>query len=134
MSTSRLNCACGAVQLELTGQPLAQYYCHCDDCQSVHGAAYECALYPAEAVVVNGETSVFVLRIAARRKCSRCGTYLFAELPGHSVRGVNGALFAPGAFVPQFHMQCKFASEPIQDDLPHFQGLPPGWGGSRADL
>lgn len=26
--------------MELTGEPVAQGYCHCDDCQAIHGAAY----------------------------------------------------------------------------------------------
>lgn len=130
MNTIRLECSCGAVELKLTGQPLVQYYCHCDDCQAVHGAAYACALYPVGAVAVSGETRALVLKTSPRTKCSRCGTYLFAEVPGHPVRGVNGALFPVGAFLPEFHMQCKFSKDAIMDELPHFKSLPPRFGGS----
>lgn len=35
-----IQCHCGAIRMELTGDPVAQFYCHCDDCQAVHGAAY----------------------------------------------------------------------------------------------
>ena len=38
--TVLVQCRCGEVQLELTGDPTVQFYCHCDDCQAVHGAAY----------------------------------------------------------------------------------------------
>jgi len=130
MNTTRLKCNCGAVEMTLIGRPLLQYLCHCDDCQAVHGAAYACALYPAQAVAVSGDTRALVLKTSPRAKCSHCGTYLFAEVPGYGVRGVNGALFPEGAFLPEFHMQCEFAKGPIRDELPHFKGLPPRFGGS----
>ena len=130
MNATHLKCSCGAVELTLTGRPLVQYVCHCDDCQAVHGAAYGCALYPTDAVALSGDTRALVLRSSPRTKCSRCGTYLFAEVPGHSVRGVNGALFPEGGFTPGFHMQCRFAKGPLADDLPHFKGLPSRFGGS----
>jgi hypothetical protein len=130
MNTTRLKCSCGAVEIGLTGQPLMQYFCHCDDCQTVHGAAYACAVYPANSVDVSGETCATVLKTSPRTKCSRCGTYLFAEIPEQPVRGVNGALFPEGAFVPEFHIQCKFAKNPITDELPHFKSFPTRFGGS----
>jgi hypothetical protein len=49
-------------------------------------------------------------------------------VPGFDLRGVNGRLLPD--FRPGFHIQCKFAREPIRDDLPHFKGLPPAFGGS----
>ena len=130
MNTIRLTCSCGAVEMKLAGRALLQYFCHCDDCQAVHGTAYPCAVYPTNAVEVRGETCARVLKTSPRTKCSRCGTYLFAEIPGRDVRGVNGALFPEGAFVPEFHIQCKFAKNPIMDDLPHFESLPSRFGGS----
>lgn len=123
-------CGCGAVEIRLTGQPLMQYFCHCDDCQTVHGAAYACAVYPANSVEVFGETCATVLKTSPRTKCTCCGTYLFAEIPGRPVRGVNGALFPEGAFVPEFHIQCKFAKNPIVDELSHFMSFPAKFGGS----
>jgi Uncharacterized conserved protein len=130
VNTIHLKCSCGAVEIRVNGQPLMQYVCHCDDCQAVHGAAYACAVYPASAIVVIGETCVTVLKTSPRTKCSGCGTYLFAEIPGRPVRGVNGALFPEGAFVAEYHIQCWFAKKPITDELPHFKGLPVRFGGS----
>ena len=47
----RAACRCGAVEIEITGEPIAQFYCHCDDCQIVHGSAYVPeSVYPAGAV------------------------------------------------------------------------------------
>jgi hypothetical protein len=49
--------------MELTGEPLVQFYCHCDDCQAVHGAAYA-----PESVYPTGGP-----QIVGRQKCLRYG-------------------------------------------------------------
>jgi hypothetical protein len=128
---TRIQCSCGTVQVEISGVAIHQYVCHCDDCQSVHGKAYSCSLYSArDVVVLSGETAVFTLRTSPRTKCRQCGTFLFAEVPGHPVRGVNGELLPQGMFEPQFHIQCRYATAPVQDDLPHYRDLPARFGGS----
>jgi hypothetical protein len=131
MSDSNVYCTCGAVEVQLTGEPIAQYFCHCDDCQAVYGGAYACTLYHTASVnVLRGETADFVLKTSPRTKCSRCGTYLYAEVPGYGVRGVNASLLPDGMFKPAFHLQCQFSASPIADALPHFKGIPAAFGGS----
>jgi hypothetical protein len=131
MTSTRVRCACGVVEVQLTGEPMWQYLCHCDDCQAVHGRAYPVALYPASAVVVTrGETSAFTLRTTPRTKCTRCGTYLFAEVPGYPYRGVNGELLPQGRFNAEFHVQCRYAAARIADELPHYKDTPAKFRGS----
>jgi hypothetical protein len=126
-----IQCSCGSVQIQLTGKPLVQYICHCDDCQTVHGKAYACCLYAAPAVTVEqGETEAFTLRTSPRTKCKGCGTFLFAEVPGYGVRGVNADLLPSGMFAPEFHIQCRYATLPIEDDLRHYKGTPARFNGS----
>lgn len=126
-----LQCSCGAVKLQITGAAILQYVCHCDDCQAVHGKAFSCSLYPAQNVVVlSGETEIFTLKTSPRTRCKHCGTWLFAEVPGHAVRGVTGELLPEGMFAPEFHIQCRYAAAPIKDNLPHYSGLPRRFGGS----
>jgi hypothetical protein len=127
-----IQCHCGAVRVELSGEPKAQYFCHCDDCQVVHGAAYiPVAMYPAEAVrVTHGDPSVWKLRATPRTTCRACGTRLFAEVPGIGVRSVSASLLPKGLFKPVFHIQCQFAMRPVKDDLPHFKSFPGAFGGS----
>ena len=52
-------CRCGAVEIEISGESVAQFYCHCDDCQIVHGGAYAPeSVYLADAVrIVRGVAS-----------------------------------------------------------------------------
>jgi hypothetical protein len=127
-----IQCHCGAVQVELTGEPVAQFFCHCDDCQAVHGAAYvPVSMYRADAVkVTRGDPSTWKLKTMPRRTCTRCGTRVFAEPQGLGITGVSGFLLPKGTFTPTFHIQCQFAVRPVRDDLPHFKALPTQFGGS----
>ena len=54
---TKVQCRCGAVEIEISAEPIVQFYCHCDDCQAVHGGAYAPeSVYPADAVkVVRGD-------------------------------------------------------------------------------
>ncbi len=129
---TEIQCRCGAVRVELTSEPIAQFFCHCDDCQAVHGAAYiPVAMYPTPAVKVTGGTPYsWKLRTNLRTTCPGCGTRMFAEVPGMGVRGVSGVLLPQGTFQPAFHIQCQFAVRPVKDDLPHFKAFPAQFGGS----
>ena len=129
-----IQCPCGSVRVALEGEPVAQFYCHCDDCQRVHGAAYvPIAMYRAEQVeVLSGAASAcaWALRATPRTTCRECGARVFAEPPGLGMRGVTATLLPEGAFKPQFHMQCQHARLPVKDGLPHFRGFPAAFGGS----
>ncbi len=128
----RAACRCGAVEIEISGEPVAQFYCHCDDCQIVHGAAYVPeSVYAADAVrIVRGEPAAWTLKRNPRVTCRDCGTRLFIDVLALRLRGVNGYLLPPGRFQPQFHMQCQFAVRPVEDSLPHFKSRPARFGGS----
>jgi hypothetical protein len=45
-----ITCLCGAVQVQLEGEPSVQLYCHSDDCQATSCGAYVgVAIYPTSA-------------------------------------------------------------------------------------
>ena len=129
-----LTCRCGAAQLHVTGQPLMQLYCHCDDCRAAHAAAYVAAsIYPAAAVTPQGgPLTATVVRTTQRLHCAACGTYLFSDIPKLDMRSVNAFLLAPGQFQPQMHVQCQHAVLPVQDALPHYRDFPGSFGGTGA--
>lgn len=128
MSEQVVSCPCGAVKMTIAGEPVSQFYCHCGDCRTIHGGAYAPeALYPARAVMVAGETISFALRTTPRVSCAKCGARLYADLPAFKLRGVNGTLL-PG-FKAEFHMHCREALAPVQDDLPHYARQPAAFGG-----
>jgi hypothetical protein len=127
-----VHCRCGAVELEIASEPMTQFFCHCDDCQAVHGAAYAPeSVYPAESVrIIRGDPQSWALKRSPRFFCRDCGTRLFIEVAALKVRGVNGYLLPEGAFRPDFHMHCRFAVRPVADALPHYKSRPARFAGS----
>lgn len=132
MEAIHLSCRCGAVHLQISAEPLAQFYCHCDDCRAVTGGAFApIALLPADAVTVIGtDTTTWTYKTLPRTRCSTCGTLLFGEPPGMGMRGVMGYLLPANLFQPEFHARCDHAMVAAKDDLPHFRDLPSRFGGS----
>lgn len=132
----RVSCRCGKVEVEISAQPITQFFCHCDDCQAMHGAAYVPeSVYPAEAVtVVRGEPASWTLKRNPRLFCGDCGTRLFIDVLALKLRGLNGCLLPDDAFQAQFHMHCGFAVRPVKDDLPHYASRPPQFGGSDQQV
>jgi len=125
-------CRCGAVGLKIAGEPVVRLYCHCDDCQAAHAAAYvPASIYPFAAVrVTRGKPAAMVVKSTERMRCPACGAYLFSELPSVGMRSVSGHLLPKGEFKPQFHVQCAYAVVPVVDNLPHYKGFPTAFGGT----
>lgn len=132
MQAFEAQCRCGAIGLKIAGEPVVQLFCHCEDCQAAHGAAYvPAAIYPKAAVeVTRGKPAAMVVKTTERMRCPACGAYLFAELEGVGMRSVSGYLLPKGEFRPQFHVQCERAVLPVVDNLPHYAGFPPAFGGA----
>lgn len=126
-------CRCGAVRMRVSAAPVVQLYCHCDDCRAAHNAAYVAsAIFPAGAVeVLQGEPKPLAGGTTPRLRCVDCGTHLYSELARVPMRSVNAFLLPPGAFQPQFHVQCQHAVLPVLDDLPHYRGFPAAFGGAE---
>jgi hypothetical protein len=133
VTTLEAQCRCGAIGLTIVGKPLAQLYCHCDDCQAAHSAAYvSSAIYPATAVEVErGTPAATVVKATPRMRCGDCGVHLFSELAKEGLRSVNAYLLPKGEFAPQFHVQCQYAVLPVVDNLPHYKAFPPAFGGDE---
>ncbi len=122
-----ITCPCGAVEMEISGEPIAQFYCHCADCRRVHGAAYTPeAIYAAyEARVVRGDTISLTLKTTPRISRAQCGTRLYADLG--DLRGVSGTLLPD--FQAAMHINCAEALAPVRDALPHYAAKPEAFGG-----
>ncbi len=91
-------CLCGEVRLAAAGRPYRVGLCHCLDCRKHHGALFHAsAIFPAEAVTVEGETGDF----AGRHFCPRCGSSVFART-GDEIEVNLGSLDAPDQFVPTY--------------------------------
>jgi hypothetical protein len=127
-----ISCLCGAVKVQIKGEAVEQFYCHCDDCQAVSGGAYiGVAVFPSDAVTIaQGAPVAWRYKVLPRRMCGACGTQLTAEVPGFDQTGVKANLLPKDVFKPKFHINCRYALLPVKDDLPHFKGFPAKFGGS----
>lgn len=91
-------CLCGEVRLAAVGRPYRVGLCHCLDCRKHHGALfYAAAIFPADAVTVEGETRDW----RGRHFCPRCGSSVFAR-SGDEVEVHLGTLDAPDRFIPTY--------------------------------
>ena len=91
-------CLCGEVRVVALGSPSRVGLCHCLDCRKHHGALFfAAAIFPAEAVTIEGRTSEF----RGRHFCPHCGSSVFAR-SGDKVEVHLGSLDAPDQLTPTY--------------------------------
>ncbi|WIY25899.1 GFA family protein [Parasedimentitalea psychrophila] len=91
-------CMCGDVRFIASGRPHRVGICHCLDCRKHHGALfYAAAVFPQDAVLVEGETRDYI----GRHFCPQCGSSVFAR-SGDEVEVHLGALDAADQLVPTY--------------------------------
>lgn len=128
-------CFCGAVVFEVTGQPAAMGYCHCDDCRGWLGAPVNAfGLWPADAVrFVKGEDNVGTYAKtdqSLRKFCKTCGGAVLTEHPGMGLTDAYPALIAGFRHEPAMHVHYAQKMMSVVDGLPKFKDLPKEVGGS----
>jgi hypothetical protein len=79
-------CACGEIQYECLGAPLAMFNCHCGQCQLASGGTFVSAALVEEASlsIRSGKVKYFrsvgdAGRWTDRGFCGECGTPMFAK-------------------------------------------------------
>jgi hypothetical protein len=93
-------CLCSSVRFVASGRPYRVGICHCLDCRKHHGALFHAsAIYPQDAVRIDGETGTF----AGRHFCPRCGSSVFGR-SGDEIEVNLGALDAPNQFKPTYEL------------------------------
>ena len=132
----KFSCLCGTCVIQIEGEPISQFYCHCDDCRTASGGAYTAvAIYPEEAMtVVAGQLATWAVRNMPRHHCAVCGTRMLATIESFKAVGLMGNLLPKSRFAPSFHIQCADALLPVLDGLPHYERLPVEFGGSGKIL
>ncbi|HZR02199.1 MAG TPA: GFA family protein [Burkholderiales bacterium] len=100
MTRTTGGCLCGKVRFEATGQPYRVGICHCLDCRKHHGAVFHAsAIFPAQAVVIRGETREY----AGRHFCPNCGSTVFGR-SGDEAELNLGSMDAPDQFAPTYEL------------------------------
>ncbi len=127
-------CLCGAVQYEITAEPIGAGNCHCRTCQKSVGTAYTAVLFvPYQALIITGEFKEYATQAASgntmyRGFCPQCGTSLFGRNSGSdTIRPINAAtLDDPSIYHPHmdFWVSDTQPWDIMQAELPKFTENP----------
>lgn len=128
-------CFCGAVKLEVSGEPEAMGYCHCRSCRSWSGGPVNAfSLWKPEAVrVIDGESFVATYAgspLSERKYCSKCGGHLMTNHPPLGMIDVFTATLPDLEFRPGVHVNYAETVMPMKDGLPKLRDFPKEFGGS----
>ncbi len=137
--TYKGKCFCGAVELEVSGAPVATGYCHCDDCQAWSAAPINAfSLWPPESVrVTKGDADIATYHKTEnsyRKFCKKCGGHLMTAHPGFKLVDVYANLLRGFKHTPALHVFYKYKMVSVKDGLPKFQDMPKDFGGSGEML
>lgn len=129
------SCFCGAITVEVSGQPEAMGYCHCRSCRSWSGGPVNAfSFWKPDAVrVTSGERNLGVFQKTAlsdRAFCSRCGGHLLTMHPPLRLVDVSAATLPTLAFKPGVHVYYAETVLPMKDGLPKLKDFPREFGGS----
>lgn len=132
-------CFCGAVEVTVTGEPVAMGYCHCASCRAWSaGPVNAFSLWPPEAVrVTKGADKIGSYQKtekSVRKWCTACGGHLLTEHPPWGVTDVYAAVLPDLPFKAALHVNYEDTVLPTRDGLPKQKDLPAEMGGSGVLL
>jgi hypothetical protein len=130
-------CACGAVRIEATGDPVAELHCQCRQCQLRSGTGHSSFVVFAgqEAVKIEGETRNWsVIADSGNEKhqafCPACGTPTHVTFPANpGVTAISPVLLdRPERFAPKIvtYASRALAWDGLDPALTRFDEMPNG--------
>jgi len=132
-------CFCGAVQVEVSGEPVAMGYCHCESCRAWSAS-------PVNAFTLWKPENVRIARGAdrigsysktprsTRKWCKSCGGHLFTEHPTWGVIDVYAATIPDFPYQAGVHVNYQETKLRMRDGLPKLRDYPKEMGGSGESL
>ena len=134
-TTHKGECFCGAVHMEVSGEPEAMGYCHCRSCRSWSGGPVNAfTLWKPNAVRVTAGTeqvATFQKTEASQRQyCKKCGGHLMTNHPALGLVDVFSATLPTLKFSPGVHVNYAETVLPMRDGLPKLKDFPKEFGGS----
>ena len=129
------SCFCGAVEVEVAGNPAAMGYCHCRSCRSWSGGPVNAfTLWQPDAVRIRkGAEHVATFQKTAfsqRRYCAKCGGHLMNNHLPIGLVDVFAATIPTLGFTPGVHVNYAETVLPMRDGLPKLKDFPAEFGGS----
>jgi hypothetical protein len=132
-------CYCGAVRIEVTGDPVGAGYCHCKNCRSWSADPVNAfTLWKPEAVkVTQGEDQIGEYNAneqSYRQWCKVCGGHLLTRHPTWGLVDVYAATIPSFPFTPGVHVNYESTVLPMKDGLPKLKDFPEELGGSGETI
>jgi hypothetical protein len=137
--TYKGSCFCGAVEMTVTGQPVAMGFCHCSSCRSWSaGPVNAFTLWKPESVQITKGTSDIgtynKTAISFRKWCQKCGGHVMTDHPPFGLIDVYAATIPDFPFQPGLHVHYGESVLRIKDGLPKQKDMPSEMGGSGTLL
>ena len=132
-------CCCGAVKLEVGGEPAVQAYCHCGSCRGWLGAPIHAAsLWPtANVKIVKGADKLGLYKkteASHRQFCTSCGSPVLVGHPKLGMTDIPAGSVVGLAYAPALHVHYGEKVLAVRDGLPKFKDFPKDFGGSGETL
>ena len=140
MSNYKGKCFCGAVEVEIQGDPIGMMVCHCKVCRSwsaspVNGATL---FKPEQVKITKGEENLnkFALNEGHDRTwCKKCGGHLLTDHTNtYGIIDVYSSVLENFEFKPTAHVNYESTILPMKDGLPKFKDFPEDMGGSGETI
>ena|SRR5947209_860796 len=133
------SCYCGAVTLEVSGEPVNMGYCHCDNCRHFTGGPVNAfTLWQPESVkIAKGEESLGRFQaseMSVRCHCKTCGGNVMVEHPTLGLIDLPAGVIRSFTFKPAVHLNYEDAVLPMKDGLPKLRDFPAEIGGSGETM
>jgi hypothetical protein len=128
-------CFCGAVEIEVSGEPLGMGYCHCESCRAWASALVHTwtGWAPESMKIVKGAEHVGSFsksEMSNRKFCKKCGSNILTDHPPLNMIDVCAGTIPTLAFTPGMHLNYPETVHPMQDGLPKLKDFPAEFGGS----
>ena len=139
MTGHKGKCFCGAVEIEVEGNPEAMGYCHCSSCRSWSASPVKAFTLwqPQRVKVTKGAEHLGRFRktdMSDRQFCKRCGGHLMTDHPPLGLVDVYAATIPTLKFSPGVHVNYAETVLPMRDGLPKLKDFPAELGGSGVAI
>ena len=133
------SCFCGAVRIEVAGDPEGMGYCHCRSCRSWSGGPVNAfTLWKPEAVTVTAGGDFVATyqqtEVSLRQYCTKCGGHLMTNHPPLGLIDVFAATIPTLDFAPGLHINYAETVLPMRDGLPKLKDFPAEFGGTGETM
>ena len=132
-------CFCGAVEISVSGEPVAMGYCHCNSCR--HWMAAPVSTYtlwkPEAFKITKGEDNIISYNrtpASYRKSCKTCGGHVYTDFKPINLIDVYASIIPDLPFKPTRHVNYGESVIRIKDGMPKYKDSPEEAGGSGETL